>query len=127
MCPKESVKNDKVIDLIKGGVKMLGVRGLARAIGISPAIITRYTQEKVGEPSLATLNKLASYFGVSVTELRGEVFTLDFNKIEPLYSGTMVGTCTICGGNVSVLLDRGKDGKKALKIKVTPCPKCCRQ
>src|SRR6185369_16462769 len=71
MSPKESIKNDKVIELIKGGVEKLGVRGLARAVGISPAIITRYTQDKVGEPSQATLEKIAGYFYVSVAWLRG--------------------------------------------------------
>jgi transcriptional regulator with XRE-family HTH domain len=47
-------------------------RMLARAVGISPAIITRYTQGKVGEPTTATMQKLADYFGVPVAYLRGE-------------------------------------------------------
>lgn len=72
MSPKESITNDRVVELIKGGVEKLGVRGLARAVGISPAIITRYTQGKVGEPSQATLQKLAVYFVVTVAHLRGE-------------------------------------------------------
>ena len=63
---------ERVVDLIKGGVESLGVRGLSRAVGISPAIIIRYMQGKVGEPSQATLEKLADYFGVSVAYLRGE-------------------------------------------------------
>lgn len=71
MSPKESIKNDRVVEIIKDGVKTLGVRGLARAVGISPAIVTRYMQGKVGEPSQSTLQKLASYFGVSVAWLRG--------------------------------------------------------
>jgi transcriptional regulator with XRE-family HTH domain len=71
------VTNEKVVELIKGGVKSLGVRGLARAVGISPAIITRYAQGKVGEPSQSTIEKLAYYFGVRTRYLRGEA-------IEPL-------------------------------------------
>lgn len=71
MSPKESVKNDRVVKLIEEGVAVLGVRGLARAVGISPAIITRYTQGKVGEPSQATLQKIAEHCGVSVAWLRG--------------------------------------------------------
>lgn len=72
MSPKESVRNYRVIGIIREGVGRLGVRGLARAVGISPAIVTRYMQGKVGEPSQATLEKLAEYFQVSVPYLRGE-------------------------------------------------------
>lgn len=73
MSPKESVTNNRVIKLIKKGVGALGVRGLARAVGVSPAIVTRYMQGKVGEPSQATLVRLADYFGVSVAWLRGDI------------------------------------------------------
>lgn len=73
MSPKESVKNDRVVELIKEGVDKLGVRGLSRAVGISPAIITRYTHGKVGEPSQSTLEKLADYFKTTVADLRGEI------------------------------------------------------
>lgn len=69
---KESVANNRVVDLFKVEVKIKGVRGLAREVGISPAIITRYMNGKVGEPTTATLQKLAAYFGVSVAYLRGE-------------------------------------------------------
>lgn len=68
---KESVANNRVVDLFKVEVKIKGVRGLAREVGISPAIITRYMNGKVGEPTTATLQKLAAYFGVSVAWLRG--------------------------------------------------------
>ena len=71
MCPKESVKNDRVVQVIKEGVEKLGVRGLARSVGISPSIITRYMQGKVGEPTHATLKKLAEYSDRSISWLRG--------------------------------------------------------
>ena len=72
MSPKESVKNERVISKVKECVKKEGVRGFARSSGLSPAIITRYVQGKVGEPSQTTLDKLAVYFGVSVAWLRGD-------------------------------------------------------
>ena len=71
MSPKESIKNERVIELIKNGVKENGVRGLSRNIGMSPAIITRYVQGKVGEPSQATLEKLSAYFEVDINYLSG--------------------------------------------------------
>jgi len=80
MSPKESVTNSRVVELIKDGVNSLGVRGLSRAVGISPAIITRYTQGKVGEPSQATLEKLASYFKVPVAWLQGHFETMSFEN-----------------------------------------------
>lgn len=72
MSPKESVTNNKVVQLIKDGVEKLGVRGFASAVKISPAIVSRYKGGKVGEPSQSTLEKLARYFGVTVSYLRGE-------------------------------------------------------
>jgi len=67
MSPRESTRNDRVICLIREGVKKEGVRGLARSTGLSPAIISRYMHGMVGEPSLSTLNKLAKYFGDTVS------------------------------------------------------------
>lgn len=69
--PKQSVRNHRAADLIRQGVESLGVRGLARAVGVSPGIITRYVQGDVGEPSQATLEKLADHFGVRLQYLRG--------------------------------------------------------
>lgn len=88
MSPKEKTEMPIVVEAIrnglegKGGVKSLGVNGFARASGISPALITRYLQGKVGEPTTATLQKLADYFGVSVAYLRGEDPELGSNTLE---------------------------------------------
>lgn len=87
MSPKESIKNDRVVELIKGGVESLGVRGLARNVGISPAIVTRYMQGKVGEPSQSTLEKLAVYYGVTVAWLRGGTI----GPLERLLEGLKIG------------------------------------
>ena len=78
MSPKIRTSAPVVIEVIKNGyggrngVGKLGVNGFARASEISPALITRYLQGKIGEPTTATLQKLADYFGVSVSYLRGE-------------------------------------------------------
>jgi transcriptional regulator with XRE-family HTH domain len=79
MSPKKKIKLHGINELIsdgmegKPGVKSLGVNGFARTIGISPALVTRYMQGKIGEPTTATLEKLGVYFGVSVAWLRGDV------------------------------------------------------
>lgn len=78
MSPKEKTKLAGIVELIKDGrgnakgVAVLGVNGFARATRMSPALVTRYMQGKIGEPTTATLQKLADYFGVSVAYLRGE-------------------------------------------------------
>jgi transcriptional regulator with XRE-family HTH domain len=77
MAPKEKRKVHGIKELIsngteeKPGVKTLGVNKFARNVGISPALVTRYMQGKVGEPTTATLEKLSAYFGKSVAWLRG--------------------------------------------------------
>lgn len=124
MSPKESVTNDKVVELIKSGVEKLGVRGLARAVDLSPAIITRYTQGKVGEPSQATLGKLADYFGVSVAELRGEkelikVF-FDRDKMTSVFKNAAVEISTSAetikqvGISIILLIQEGASDKQIL-------------
>lgn len=75
--PKQSVRNDRAVKLIRQGVDSLGVRGLARAIGVSPAIITRYMQGDVAEPSQATLEKISEFFSVRERFLRGYTEPLD--------------------------------------------------
>jgi transcriptional regulator with XRE-family HTH domain len=78
MSPKIKTSAPVMVEVIKNGyegkagVSKLGVNGFARATEISPALISRYLQDKIGEPTTATLQKLADYFGVTVAYLRGE-------------------------------------------------------
>ena len=65
-------QEERVAQVVREGVEKEGVRGFARKTGLSPALVTRYVQGKVGEPTQETLEKLAIYFGVSVGWLRGE-------------------------------------------------------
>lgn len=76
MSPKKAIKNEIVARLITDAAKEKGVRGLAREIGLSPTVITHYTQGKVGEPTQSTLEKLSAFFKLSIPELRGEKIEL---------------------------------------------------
>jgi len=70
---RQPAKNDRAIELIKQGAESMGVRCFARAVGISPAIVTRYTQDKCGETSYAILQKLSNYFNETfVIEVKPE-------------------------------------------------------
>jgi transcriptional regulator with XRE-family HTH domain len=60
----------RVVELLKAEVGKKGQRAVSREIGIALLSVQRYIKG-IGEPSQATLEKLAAYFGVSVAWLRG--------------------------------------------------------
>lgn len=64
----------RVVELVNEAVSDKSLRSVSRTTGLGIAAISRYSQG-VGEPSLATLRKLADYFKVSVPELRGDKST----------------------------------------------------
>lgn len=66
----------KVVELVNMAVAEKSLRAVSKATGLGIAALSRYSQG-IGEPSQATLEKLARYFGVRVRELRGE-------SVEPL-------------------------------------------
>jgi|GEM_PF-6322940 len=61
----------EVVRLLKESVAQKGQRAVARESGVALLSIQRYLKG-VGEPTTATLQKLADYFEVSVAYLRGE-------------------------------------------------------
>lgn len=77
-----------VTALLKTAVSEKGQSGVARETGLTQPAISRYLQG-IGEPTTKTLRILADYFGVSVSELRGEgSFTpiaFDSTYSEPVY------------------------------------------
>ena len=62
---------ERVAQLMKEAVDMSSQSAVARETGITQSAVHRY-MKGIGEPSQATLEKLAAYFGVSVPWLRGE-------------------------------------------------------
>ena len=60
-----------VVELLKKAVAEKGQSGVAKETGLTQPAIHRYLKG-IGEPGTKTLKKLADYFGVSVTVLRGE-------------------------------------------------------
>ena len=62
---------ERVAQLMKEAVDMSSQSAVARETGLTQSAVGRYIKG-IGEPSQATLEKLAAYFGVSVPWLRGE-------------------------------------------------------
>lgn len=60
----------RVVELLSKGVAEKSMLAVSNATGLGLAAIGRYLKG-VGEPTTATLQKLAVYFGVSVAWLRG--------------------------------------------------------
>lgn len=54
---------EQVTAIIKVAVEEHGVNGFARLSGLSPALISRYMNGKIGEPMIDTMKKLANYTG----------------------------------------------------------------
>jgi len=61
-----------VVDLLKKAVAEKSQSAVSKETELGLAVINRYLRG-IGEPTYATLEKLARYFGVSVVELRGDV------------------------------------------------------
>lgn len=62
---------EKVVELVRKAVAEKSLRAVSKETGVGIAALSRYSQG-IGEPSRATLEKLAGYFAVSVPFLRGE-------------------------------------------------------
>lgn len=119
MSPKESVKNERVIDLVRSGVETEGVRGFARSVGISPAIVSRYMKGEVGEPTNTTLKKIADYFEVTVAWLRGEEIIDLVERMSAEEMFMLALKCSFPGGEERVyseLIVRGFDEEYAVKF-----------
>lgn len=119
---------ERVVALVADAVAKSSQVAVANAVGLSRLTIQRCSKG-IGEPSQATLEKLAAHFGKTVGWLRGDGITgenggLDFNLVEPSGRGTMKGYCAVCGGEVMVSFNRGPDGNQRLAIIIEPCPAC---
>lgn len=62
----------KVVELINAAIAEKSLRSISKATGLGLAALSRYAQG-VGEPTQATLSKLADYFNVPVDLLRDDV------------------------------------------------------
>ncbi|WP_224984044.1 helix-turn-helix domain-containing protein [Geomonas agri] len=72
----------RVVELLKQAVEGSSQVAVANATGLTRLTVQRYLKG-IGEPSQETLGKLASYFKVSVGELRGEAYAFNVEKAEP--------------------------------------------
>jgi transcriptional regulator with XRE-family HTH domain len=84
MCPKGrgcGLTPPRVKELLVEAVSKSSQAAVARESGITRLNLQRYLKG-IGEPTTATLQKLADYFGVSVAYLRGEEPELGSDTLE---------------------------------------------
>jgi transcriptional regulator with XRE-family HTH domain len=70
----------KVVELVQKAVAEKSLRAVSKETGVGIAVLSRYSQG-IGEPSQATLEKLADYFAVTVPFLRGD-------QVQPVVKNT---------------------------------------
>lgn len=61
----------KLVELINAAISAKSIRSVSKDTGIGMAAISRYAKG-IGEPTQASLEKLAKYFGVAVAFLRDD-------------------------------------------------------
>ena len=114
---------DHVVQLLTRAVDEKSQSAVARESGLTLLTVQRYLKG-IGEPSQDTLLKLASYFNVSVVSLRGE--KAESNIEELLADGVVKGSCSRCGGEVALHLEKGRTGRSKIVATVEPCETCCK-
>lgn len=75
-----SVTFPRVVELLKKEVERTGQRATARATGVAQQAIHRYLKGN-SEPTQASLQKLADYFGYTVAWLRGDESSATFETL----------------------------------------------
>ncbi len=75
----------RVVELLSKAVSENGLIGIENATGVGKSALSRYVKG-IGEPTTATLQKLADYFKTSLSYLRGDPWAtrdgkIDFNHI----------------------------------------------
>jgi transcriptional regulator with XRE-family HTH domain len=97
----------RVIELLKKEVSEKSLLAVSKSTGLGLAAIGRYLKG-IGEPTTATLEKLADYFKVSVQELRGENREHRLVIDDP---DNVIMECALCGENIPCHVDRNNVGE----------------
>ncbi len=102
---------ERVIGLLQKEVTRTSQAATARATGLTLQTVQRYIQG-IGEPTTATLEKLAAYFGVSVAWLRGEAPDTDLFKNYAWHAGYDMWAITL--SSVEVVLSDALQSRESI-------------
>lgn len=103
----------RVVELLQQEVSEKSILAVSKATNLGLAAIGRYLKG-MGEPTTATLQKLANHFEVTVPWLRGET-DWKGNEAGP------VAVCANCGGELEL-----QGGNLLPPLKFWPCKQCCK-
>jgi len=109
-----------IVDLLQGAVSKSNKNAVAKDLQIGIAALHRYLKG-IGEPTTATLEKLAKYFNVSVAYLRGEE-GYNIPGVEVLHTpGLPSMVCSVCGAALEYeTVPDSKYPDLAYSIKILP-------
>ena len=122
----------RLVELLNKVVFESSQSEVARKTGLTQSAIGRYIRG-IGEPSQATLQKLANYFEVHVAWLQGVPWigkdgNIDFNDSGPQIATQSI-LCGKCGKELTETVERDEEGfiiEQVGIIKVLPCENCCK-
>ena len=100
---------ERVICELNKKLENTSLNAISKATGVGISALHRY-QRGIGEPTTATLEKLADYFGKSVAWLRGEIDTTS-------YAFSLMDTwmlATLGGAPAEAVVKKARSIKKAL-------------
>jgi transcriptional regulator with XRE-family HTH domain len=119
---------ERVVQLLQEEVSKTSQAATARATGLTLRGVQNYLKG-IGEPTTASLEKIADYFGVSVPYLRGEI-DLDYDEITKITPGLGIPNgvfhkitgeiLSIFAGRGYGLPERGNPEREMYLTKITP-------
>jgi len=137
MCARlvgKSETPNRVVELLKEEVAKTSQAATARATGLPLRGVQNYLKA-IGEPTQASLEKLANYFEVSVAWLRGEPWAgkhggVDLSQIN---NAKPIALCAKCGEELQAssegfyeVMQDGKEREGDGILRLWPCEKCCK-
>jgi transcriptional regulator with XRE-family HTH domain len=118
---------ETVVKLLTEAVSKTSLLAVSKQTGLGIAAISRYIKG-IGEPTQASLEKLATYFDVPVLFLRGDSFRFGGPNDEPTVF------CAKCREPLEAImkyffeeLPNGEKIEEAPVLEVWPCKNCCKE
>ncbi len=91
---------------------------LAKETGVGKSALSRYAKG-IGEPTTASLQRLADYFGCTVSWLRDNDSTREEGTVRRSY------ICAVCENPVSAASERELESGRT-EVRIIPCEACCK-
>jgi len=106
---------ERLVKLLTEAKSLLAI---AKETGVGKSALSRYAKG-IGEPTTASLQRLADYFGCSVSWLRDDDCTEEKGTVQRSY------ICAVCENPVSAASERELESGHT-EVRIIPCEACCK-